>query len=321
MSVDIELESVSPTREWLQGLIDIHLYNLPCVFERMFNTFELARQCRAAGYRAIVLKNHFYPTIEGAYLASKEVPGIEVYGSVVLNWQVGGLNPFAVDASILLGAKIIFLGNMHATTSSPHGLRSTKPFHSGYGMGLAASDSFWVKRSPMRWMAAPPTNVIDLETGEVLPAVHDIIELIAEAGIVPATCHISKRECFSVVDAAREAGVKNTVVTHVEITPGKDPELFWEIEELKKITAMGAILEHVAHNYLSQMDSLEKLVEVIKEIGADKCVLSSNSGFSGTMHPIESMRLFIWYLRRRGISEKEIELMTKKIPAKLLGIE
>jgi len=44
------------TSEWLNGLIDLHLYNAPCVFERSFDMIELAKMCRQAGYRAIVLK-------------------------------------------------------------------------------------------------------------------------------------------------------------------------------------------------------------------------------------------------------------------------
>ena len=47
--------------------------------------------------RAIVLKNHNEPTASLAAIVRKEVPGIEVFGSIALNRAVGGVNPVAVQ--------------------------------------------------------------------------------------------------------------------------------------------------------------------------------------------------------------------------------
>lgn len=316
LGMRIEVENMSPTREWFQGLIDLHCYTRPCVFARMFTTLGLARQCRDVGYRAIVIKNHFYPTVEGAYLASEEAPGIGVYGGVVLNWPVGGLNPHAVDTAILLGAKVIWMGNMHA------GTLSKEPFRTRYGWGLMAPpNSVWVTRPAKEWMVAPPINVIDLDTGELLPVVKDIIDLIAEADIILATCHISKRECFAVVPAAMKAGVNRIVITHPDLAPVEDAEQYWTIDELKRITEMGATLEHVATMYNKNQTKFGRLVDAISAVGADRCVLASDSGSVSAIHPIENMRHFIWNLLQRGISEGEISTMTKKNPAKLLGLE
>ena len=163
MSLSIELDSTFPTKEWFDGLIDLHIYNRPCIFERMFTTRELAKQCRDVGYRAIVTKNHFYPTIEGAFLARQDVPGIDIYGSITLNWPVGGLNPFAVYSAIELGAKIVWMGSMHA------GALSDKPFRSRVNFqDLVNPDNSWVKAPTSNWMIKPPTNAINLETGELL---------------------------------------------------------------------------------------------------------------------------------------------------------
>ncbi len=312
----ITVEEISPTREWFKGLIDLHCYTRPCVFARMFTTLELARQCREFGYRAIVIKSHFYPSVEGTFLASEEVPGIEVYGGIVLNWPTGGLNPHAVDAAILLGAKVVWMGNMHA------GTLSNEPFRTRYGWGvMAPRDSLWVTRPTKQWMVAPPINVIDLDTGKLLPVVHDIINLIAEADIILATCHISKRECFALVPAAAEAGISKIIITHPELTPVDDIEKYWTIDDLKRITSMGAVLEHVATMYNKNQTKFERLLEAIAAVGADKCVLSSDSGSVSAVHPIENMRHFIWNLTQRGTSQEEISTMTKKNPAVLLGLE
>ena len=47
--------------------------------------------------RGIVLKNHISETASRAALVMKVVPGIEVFGGIVLNNAVGGINPDAVE--------------------------------------------------------------------------------------------------------------------------------------------------------------------------------------------------------------------------------
>lgn len=45
--------------------------------------------------KAVVLKCHHGYTSDQAYFVRKAVPEIGVYGGVVLNNSVGGINPFA----------------------------------------------------------------------------------------------------------------------------------------------------------------------------------------------------------------------------------
>ena len=47
--------------------------------------------------RGILLKNHISETASRAALIMKVVPGIEVFGGIVLNKAVGGINPDAVE--------------------------------------------------------------------------------------------------------------------------------------------------------------------------------------------------------------------------------
>jgi len=86
--------------ELLKGSCDLHDHTGPAMFERLVDDFEAAKQAGDAGMKAIVLKDHHDDTSRRAYLTRKVVPGIEVFGSVVLNYWTGGLNPFAVDVAI-----------------------------------------------------------------------------------------------------------------------------------------------------------------------------------------------------------------------------
>src|SRR5471030_970721 len=80
----------------LEGVIDFHAHSAPDVSKRSLNSFEVVRQAKAAGMRAVVLKNHYVSTAALAQLAMQEVGGIEVYGGIVLNRSSGGINPEAV---------------------------------------------------------------------------------------------------------------------------------------------------------------------------------------------------------------------------------
>src|SRR5947207_15545201 len=70
------------------GVIDMHVHPAPDVFGRALTDIELATVARRKGMRGIVLKNHVTTTADRAQIAMEQVPGIEVWGGVVLNNSV-----------------------------------------------------------------------------------------------------------------------------------------------------------------------------------------------------------------------------------------
>ena len=80
----------------LAGVIDFHAHAGPDSRPRSVSDGEAARAARAAGMRGLVFKNHFTMTADRAALAMEQVEGIEIFGGVVLNRAVGGLNVEAV---------------------------------------------------------------------------------------------------------------------------------------------------------------------------------------------------------------------------------
>src|SRR6185436_8610596 len=71
------------------GVIDFHVHSHPDVFGRNMDDIDVAQLAKAKGMRGIVLKNHISETASRAALVMKVVPGIEVFGGVVLNNAVG----------------------------------------------------------------------------------------------------------------------------------------------------------------------------------------------------------------------------------------
>src|SRR5258705_6031132 len=77
------------------GVIDMHVHSHPDVFGRNMDDIDVAQLAKAKGMRGILLKNHVSETASRAALVMKVVPGIEVFGGIVLNKAGGGINPAA----------------------------------------------------------------------------------------------------------------------------------------------------------------------------------------------------------------------------------
>jgi hypothetical protein len=85
--------AVSP----IAGLMDTHVHAAPDVFGRSLDDEEVATLYKDRGLESLVLKNHVVPTADRAWFARKHVAGLKVFGGVVLNSPVGGINPDAVN--------------------------------------------------------------------------------------------------------------------------------------------------------------------------------------------------------------------------------
>jgi len=72
----------------LAGAIDMHAHAAPDGAPRKLDALELARMAKAAGMRAIVIKNHYEPTASLAFVVRKVVPDIEVFGGISLDLTV-----------------------------------------------------------------------------------------------------------------------------------------------------------------------------------------------------------------------------------------
>ena len=159
--------------------------------------------------KAVVLKNHFAITAGRAVLVNKIVPQIEVFGKVVLNHAVGGINPDAVDAMHRIGGKygkVVWL----PTVDAEHHLQV---FHkSGSGIKVA-------------------------ENGKVLPETAAVLKIVAKENLVLETGHISSEEVIAVVGAANLLNIKNILITHAMAdVPGLS------LENMQRAAQMGAFL-------------------------------------------------------------------------------
>lgn len=277
----------------LQGVVDIHTHGAPDSRPRKLDVFEWARSAKASGMRAIVLKNHFAPTAQAAYLVRQIVPGIEVYAGFSLDRPVGGVNVAAVEQANA------FTGNTLRIVWMP-------TFDSENNVKFAKSNQPYVSVS---------------KNGHLLPEVIEVLKFLAKNNLVLATGHSTAEEDLMLVKEARAAGVKQIVVTHP-----LSPAIHMTIPQMQEAVKMGAFMEFCAGQVMpgaapSWRNNVKPYVDTIRAIGAEHAILSSDLGQPENPHPMEGWKLYLDMLRKGGLTNAELDRMAKTNPATLLGLK
>jgi hypothetical protein len=274
----------------VRGSIDMHVHMGPDAhLARSVDALQAAAQAEAAGMRAIVLKSHDYPTAPLASIVGQQFRNVTVIGSLCLDFAVGGLNPAAVEASALLGARVVWMPT----------------FSAAFDMNK-------------RGLGPGGISIIG-DRGRLLPVVADILTLVKRHEMVLATGHVSFAEISALVEEARRLGISKVVVTHA-LEPRFGATL--SVEQQVQMAAKGAYIEHT---YLSTLPSgggvgIRKLIDVIRAVGASRCILTTDLGQKENLPPAEGMREAVASLLDGGLSEDDVVAMVKTNPARLLGL-
>ncbi|MHB8654148.1 MAG: DUF6282 family protein [Terriglobia bacterium] len=272
----------------LNGAIDIHVHCNPDSLPRSIDAIDVARLAKSRGMRALVLKNHFEPTASLAYIVRKEVPGIEIFGGIVLNRTVGGINPAAVEHMVMVKGgwgRVVWM----PTFDAEHDTLS--PEHHG-------------PRVPV------------LKDGELLPAVKDVIALAAKYKLTLETGHSSPEEGLMIIREARRQGVQHIVVTHAMLVG-------MTIPQMREAAKMGAYIEFVYNALIGKGKKFEMrdYAKAIREVGSESCILASDLGQVGNPLPPDGLSAFYTGLMKEGVPEADIYLMSRTNPARALGLQ
>ncbi len=280
-----------------RGSIDMHVHHGPDTFMlRRVDALEAARQAQQAGQRAIVLKSHKYPTAPLATIISQVVPGVQVFGSICLDAEMGGLNSHALKCSAQLGAKVVWM----PTSSARNSINKIATV-----LGIPAE--------------GPGCCILD-EKGRLVPEIAGILDLVKAYDLVLANGHMSPAETFALFEAARARGINKLVVTHPLETDVVDLPV--TIEDQKRLAQMGAFIEHTVFGLLPTSSGLRasEVAAAIRVVGPERVIISSDLGQIQNPPPAEGMRIFIAALLKEGFSAHDVELMAKVNPAGLLGL-
>ena len=91
----------------LVGAVDLHCHSGPSVMPRSIDHIEAAKEASDVGMKALLFKDHYYSVTPVTELLMNHFShlNIQLLSGVPLNNTSGGLNRYAVDHGINLGAK------------------------------------------------------------------------------------------------------------------------------------------------------------------------------------------------------------------------
>ena len=282
----------------LVGALDTHAHMAPDSPEpqvRGIDVLEYAQKAKARGMRGFVIKQQYDQSAQLAYIARKIVPGLEVFGGIVMSRTVGGMNAEAVEhmAKVTGGwGRIVWMPTLNAEGNTVGG--------------------------------ANPPFVSVTRNGQLLPETRAVLEVIARTKtvdsngeLVLATGHMPAAEGLIVLRAAKEIGVRHMVVTHGAIA--------WPVAALREAVMLGAFVEaRAGFDLLAEprpnADPRKTTIDVIREIGVENVVIASDLGQrTNPVHP-DGLATAAKWLRSQGFTDQQLNRMFKENPARLMGL-
>lgn len=283
----------------LKGVCDIHIHAAPDVKGRTVDELGLARRAKAAGYRAVMFKSNVWACHDRAYLSRQALFGFPCYGSLVMNRVFGNrVNAYAVEQALKTTGglcRCIWMPTQDAaypaTVEAGHG-----------GTAIPVLDA----------------------SGEVLPEVIRVMELCAEADIIFATGHSSPEESLVLARKAREIGVSKCVITHAN-------SRIWRLthDQIRRAVDLGAWVEY---SYITrrwgpgsglpqwEKQPAEEFAAYVRLV-PERSFVSTDLGAAGLPDPITGMKQCIMEMAASGIPQKDIDLLVRTNPSRLLNLE
>jgi len=309
MATTLEPESTGEALEdrvsrLLVGAVDMHCHSGPSVMARDLNHIEALQEAADAGFRAMLIKDHYYSATPITELLNQTHGHLNValFSGVPLNNAVGGFNKFAVDHGIALGAKLVWM----PTFSSKN--------HCDSPFGIKAGFPHTIKKM----MPFDPMTPLD-DNGQVKDEVKEILDLVAEHDVILSGGHLHISEIFPVFEEAKKRGVKRLLVNHPSFIIDASND------DIRQLVAMGAYIEHSLCMFVkvSRRDPLppEDLDVLIKAGTVDRTILASDLGQRGNDHPVVGFRNVIKVCIDLGYSDDDIRKMISLNPLRLLGLE
>jgi len=288
----------------LKNAIDPHVHSGPSIAPRALDHLDLVREMSAAGFAAVVTKDHDYAGVATAALISKHHPELrtKIFSGIVLNNVVGGINPYAVEHTAAMGGKIVWM----PTLAAENHLRWEKT-------------AKWVHpASTQKMRPASAVPVLDANK-RVLDAVKEVLDVIARNDMILASGHLHVSETWLVFEEAQRCGVKRLIFTHPEDIVDAS------INDVQGIAAMGAMVEHSLCMFLEgskfKTCSAEDLRRHIEAAGVDHTILCSDLGQVGVFSPLEGFRRGVQLCLELGYADADIHKMVSTNTARVLGLE
>jgi hypothetical protein len=236
------------------------------------------------GMKGIVLKSHTWPTMGRTYFLNKMIEGIKAYGSITLNQSSGSVTPWVAEAACRNGAKVIWMPTWGAENCIKRG-GAIEFMREAYGK------VFDIK-------AGEGIRIIG-EDGTLMEKAKVILEIAKKYNVAVSTGHLSPEEGLALGRHARDINFAKLVMGHPN-----NPSVGATLDHMKEMARLKGIVEFcfLGALPLRQHFHPRKIVEFIRELGPENCILSTDAAFNWTPPAPEMLRMFLATLIELGVS-------------------
>jgi len=153
--------------------------------------------------------------------------------------------------------------------------------------------------------------------GSLVPAVGEVIAVVAQHDLALATGHVDPEEALQILRAAKAAGVRRLIVTH----PMFSPQYTWmSTEQMQTAADLGAFIEITGNSVVRDPEAAPRVLAAIRVIGARHFIVSTDSGLIGTPNVPDTLALVAKRFRQAGITDADLSVMFKDNPAFLVNL-
>lgn len=281
---------------------DLHVHIGPEIIPRKYTVVTLIKK-EQGNVAGMALKNHFFATTP--FINENKKSRLQLFGSVVLNNFVGGLNADAVYAASTLSKNrfIVWFPTI-----------SAKKFLAESTWEIAPE---WVKDPSFRSRKATrvkPITILNAK-GTMSNETIAVLKAIKETDAILATGHISWQESMALIQKANKMGIQNMIITHPIYQ-----RIAMPIAMQKKLASMGAKIELCWSMWKIDGIPITNIAKEIDAIDAKNCILSSDSGQAYSTSPSAALKEFCEALLIEGITKDALIMMLITNPKKVLGI-
>lgn len=286
----------------LAGAVDLHRHGYPEISLGSgppLDDVDDLRLCAEAGMHGVVLKSHVWPTVERSYLLAKQVPDLEVYGSITLNSGSGGLSPAMVELAALQGARVLYLPTWSSNNDRTR-------------CGISGLLGAELSRTSLA--DTPELPVVDGK-GRLLPEVVDCLAVAEHFGMLVYTGHLAAAEALAVAESGLATG--RLVFSHPE-----SHSVGATTDEAVAVADAGGSIEITAVGIYPQIarTTPAALAELVGAVGTHRCVLTSDYFFSWSPPSTRMLLDLAEGLIANGVDRAGVRQMLVDNPRRLLGL-
>lgn len=277
----------------LEGMYDLHIHPAPSIRRRRLNAIQVMELADKEKMAGVLFVDHTYNTTMVADTVNEMGLSPKAFGSIILNEAVGGLNLSVVETALALGTKQI---EMPTYSSKAH-----------FDVFGGEEEKFPYK------IREKPTYILNSK-GRLIDSVEEIFEIMKDKDAFLGTGgHLTIPEVDAMVDRAKATGIR-VLINSVSTGKLKIP-----LDDQKRWAGDHIFIEHT-YMGVTATTPIDTIMEQIRGVGAEFCVLATDAGGMQLPDNVTVMKNFVEGLLESEITEKEIDLMTRKNPKTLLEV-